>query len=137
MLYRRYEELDRDAVRVAFRIIFDDSELEYYDASAFDGPSIVAYTDDGSIGAFILLERTADAPAEVEIAYIGVKKELRSAGIATRLIKLVQEVSSSLWLKVLVENKRAIELYKSLGFKIVETYDTPNGLGANLVWVAK
>lgn len=133
MLYRRYSEDDREAVRIAFRDIFDVSELEYYDCSVFDGPCIIGYTDVG-IEAFILLERTTDGPAELEIAYVGVKKKYRSGGIATRLIKLVQEVASELWLKVLVENKRAIELYKTLGFKIVQEYQTPNGTGANLVW---
>ena len=50
------------------------------------------------------------------------------------LIKLVQEVSDSLWLKVLADNKKAITVYKSLGFEITEEYSTENGDGVTMVW---
>jgi ribosomal protein S18 acetylase RimI-like enzyme len=132
MLYRRFSEGDREAVRIAFRDIFDVSELEYYDSSAFDGPSIIGYTDEG-VKAFVLLDGVP-GPAAWEIAFVGVDVEHRGKGIATRLIKLVQEVSESLWLKVLADNRKAITVYKSLGFDVTEEYSTENGDGVTMVW---
>ena len=51
---QRYREEQRGGVREAFRTIFDNSELTYFDKSGFDGPSIIGLDGDGVVQAFIL-----------------------------------------------------------------------------------
>ena len=133
---RRYKQDDRAAVRMSFCSIFDAIELHYFDASAFNGPSIVGIDESGAVGAFLLMEQTPEGYTDYEIAYIGVIPAWRRHGYAKRLIRTVQEVigNKGVWLKVLKRNHGACRLYTDLGFVIGEQYKTKTGIGLTLVW---
>lgn len=134
---RRYTVEDRAGVRAAFREIFDNSELRYFDENLFDGPSIIGVDEDGAVQAFILVENTPEGFTECEIAYLGVAAAWRRQGLAKRLIRTVQEVMSrggGVWLKVLEKNLAARRLYEELGFVIGERYTVEEEVGLTLVW---
>jgi len=134
---QRYREENRGAVREAFRTIFDNSELTYFDESGFDGPSIIGLDSDGVVQAFILVDNSdPEGFTDCEITYLGVTPPFRRHGYAKRLIRTVQEVGKGrgIWLKVLETNKAAIRLYTDVGFVVGERYDTANGRGLTLVW---
>lgn len=134
---QRYREEKRGAVREAFRTIFDNSELAYFDDSGFDGPSIIGLDTGGTVQAFILVDNSdPEGFTDCEITYLGVTPAFRRHGYAKRLIRTVQEVAGTrgIWLKVLETNKSAIRLYTELGFVVGERYDTANGRGLTLVW---
>jgi len=139
-MLRRYTVADRVAVRAAFREIFDNSELRYFDENLFDGPSIIGVDADGLVQAFSLVEKTPEGFTDCEIAYLGVSVGWRRQGLAKRLIRTVQEVvggntgSSGIWLKVLERNLAARRLYEELGFVIGERYTVEGEVGLTLVW---
>ena len=51
---------------------------------------------------------------------IYLEKEFRNKGIGTDIIKIIIENNKNIYLWVYKENKRAVELYKRLGFTIEE-----------------
>jgi len=137
LLLRRYTAADRTALREVFREIFDLSELPYFDTYLFNGPSVIGLDDEGTIQAFILVEKTPEGFTDLEIAYLAVGEAWRRRGYAKRMIKMVQEVTaraSGVWLKVLETNTTARNLYEEAGFVIGERYTVDGDVGLTLVW---
>ncbi|MCD6493613.1 MAG: GNAT family N-acetyltransferase [Archaeoglobaceae archaeon] len=65
---------------------------------------------------------------------LGVKEKYRGKGIGKELVKKCVEFAkkkgyNKVWLEVNVDNKKAIEIYKNMGFRIEETIRHFYGIG--------
>jgi len=74
------------------------------------------YEEDNKIKGFIIANKLYE---NVEILLIYVDKKYRKCGIASSLLRDLEENTvDNLWLEVSVENKPALALYKKNGFNI-------------------
>lgn len=76
--------------------------------------------DDKIIGSILL----KDMPQGKLIDEIYIEKEFRNNGIGTDIIRKMLEKNSNIYLWVYKENKKAVSLYKRLGFIIVDETDS-------------
>lgn len=76
--------------------------------------------DDKIIGSILL----KDMPQGKLIDEIYIEKEFRNNGIGTDIIRKMLENNRNIYLWVYKENKKAISLYKRLGFIIVDETDS-------------
>lgn len=76
--------------------------------------------DDKIIGSILL----KDMPQGKLIDEIYIEKEFRNNGIGTDIIREMLEKNRNIYLWVYKENKKAISLYKRLGFIIVDETDS-------------
>lgn len=76
---------------------------------------------------------------------LGVREEYRGRGIGRELVKRCVEFAkkkgyNTVWLEVNVDNEKAIEIYKNIGFRIEETIKHFYGIGKHayrMVYVDK
>lgn len=78
-------------------------------------------------------KQTPDQPKVLTICYVEVVPEFRRQGIATTLIKQCFTLNRNMdiYLHVDKQNLRAIKLYTSLGFVVIETLKNYYGEGAD------
>lgn len=76
--------------------------------------------DDKIIGSILL----KDMPQGKLLDEIYLEKEFRNTGIGTDIIRKMLEKNRNIYLWVYKENKKAISLYKRLGFIIVDETDS-------------
>ena len=76
--------------------------------------------DDKIIGSILL----KDMPQGKLIDEIYIEKEFRNTGIGTDIIRKMLKKNRNIYLWVYKENKKAISLYKRLGFIIVDETDS-------------
>ena len=76
--------------------------------------------DDKIIGSILL----KDMPQGKLLDEIYLEKDFRNTGIGTDIIRKILEKNRNIYLWVYKENKKAISLYKRLGFIIVDETDS-------------
>jgi len=120
------KEKHSESLLRAFKSIFHESEQVYLNRWKPTGPSFVCLDRKKEICAFTLVQESAEGHTDFEMSYLGVMPRYRGKGYARRLIELVKtrlgEAEKGLWLTVLKSNTKACELYKKVGFEIIERF---------------
>ena len=124
----KYDEKHSTALTTAFREVFYDTELPYFEDFEDSGHSLVGIDRQGAIGAFILIGKTEEAIGPYEMKFLGVVNRHRKKGYAQALIKTVlKNIDGPLWLSVLEANVNAARLYEHLGFKVARQFKGETG----------
>jgi len=124
----KYEEKLSPNLAVAFKEIFDEDELPYFEDFEDSGYSRIAIDRQGNIGAFILLEKTEEALGSYEVKFLGVIPRYRNKGIAKELInEVLTDVDGPVWLNVLETNVQAVRLYEHIGFAKARNFKAESG----------
>lgn len=113
----KYEENHSTNLAIAFKEVFDENELPYFEDFEDSGYSRMAIDRQGNVGAFILLEKTEEALGSYEVKFLGVIPRYRNKGFAKALInEVLTDVDGPIWLNVLETNVQAVRLYEHIGF---------------------
>jgi [ribosomal protein S18]-alanine N-acetyltransferase len=98
---------------------------------------LLVAVEDNCVAGFLAWRRLADA--ESEILNLAVDPEFRRKGIAKALVTLLRQIApGGIYLEVRERNRAAIQLYKSLGFELLnkreQYYDEPRDSAVVMVW---
>jgi ribosomal protein S18 acetylase RimI-like enzyme len=118
-----------DSLNECFNLVFDSSELAYYQSINDFSNSFIAVDNFNNIKGFIIVNNKKSKFGEYEIAYLGVSEQYRGKGYGKLLLNLVMTRLKGycLWLNALANNSTACKMYMDLGFKEVERYVDNSG----------